>query len=81
MAATDGIVDPWYFNGFPEPVQAEAKYSKTLADKRTEMFVRLYMCKPEEFDSLYDSLVQEYMQIGGTEVMNERKEIYNRVMK
>lgn len=80
MSEVDGIVDPWYFNGFQEPIEAEAKYTKTLNDKRTEMFVRLYMCDPAQFDATYDALVQEYMEAGGTEVMNARKEVFQRTM-
>ena len=80
MAATDGVLDPWSFTGFQEPVQSEAKYGTTLNEKRNEMFVRLYMCTPGEFSGLYDSLVEEYMEIGGREVAAERKEVYQRTM-
>ena len=31
------------------------------------------MCKPEEFDALYDELSQKYLDAGYQEVIDERK--------
>lgn len=63
------------------PSDANAKYAKALADKRTEMYAKLVVCKPEEFDKLYDSLVQEYMAAGGQAVKDDYMKIYDQMKK
>jgi putative aldouronate transport system substrate-binding protein len=54
------------------PIASQAKYKQVLFDKDTEIFSKTIMCKPEEFDSLYDQLVKQYMEAGGQEVMQDR---------
>ena len=34
------------------------------------------MCKPEEFDALYEKFTKEYMEAGYAEVIVERKAAY-----
>ena len=34
------------------------------------------MCKPEEFDSLYEKYAQEYAKAGYQEIMDQRLEAY-----
>lgn len=34
-------------------------------------------CASADFDATYDKLVEEYMGMGGTEVINEKTEAYN----
>ena len=37
---------------------------------------QLTMCKPEEFDALYDELSQKYLDAGYQAIIDERKEAY-----
>jgi putative aldouronate transport system substrate-binding protein len=70
-------LDTFRYFWFDTPNDANAKYSKTLADKGTEMNAKLLTCKPADFDKLYDSLVQEYMAAGGQAVKDDAIKIYN----
>lgn len=80
MAMTDSRLDPWFFPYFKEPVQSEAQYATSMIDKYKEMFTILIMCSPDEFDSRYDSLVDEFMALYGNEVCAERAEVWARTM-
>ena len=44
------------------------------------MFCRdkLTMCKPEEFDTMYDQLAKEYAEAGYQEIAEERLEAYKK---
>ncbi|MBD2871707.1 extracellular solute-binding protein [Paenibacillus arenilitoris] len=61
---------------FDTPNEANIKFGKTLGDLNKQMTDKLIVCKPSEFDGLYDSLVQEYMAAGGQAVMDESVQIY-----
>ena len=76
MGMTDTRQDPWFFPYFKQPIKSEAQYSSTMIDKYKEIFTRTFMCTPEEFDSLYDQLVAEFMSLYGNEVCAERTEVW-----
>lgn len=64
--------DKKYF--YPEfPIESEAKLKNTLFEKGAEIFVKSLVVKPSEFDRTYDTLVEEYMKMGGRQVMEDRK--------
>lgn len=73
ISMTDGY-QPYFFD---TPNEANGKYGKTLGDKNGDMTAKLIYCKPAEFDRLYDSLVQEYMDAGGKAVAEENIKIYD----
>jgi putative aldouronate transport system substrate-binding protein len=77
----DRIIDPWFFPNFKKPIVSEAKYGKMMTDKNHEMFTKLIMAKPDVFDKLYDQLIEEYNASGVSEVMAERKKVYDETMK
>ena len=81
MSMTDIRLDPWFFPYFKEPVASEAQYSTSMKDKYKEIFTQLYMCSPDEFDSLYDQLVEEFMTMYGNEVCAERAEVWANTME
>ncbi|WP_241242833.1 extracellular solute-binding protein [Paenibacillus whitsoniae] len=61
---------------FDTPNESNIKLGKTLGDMNKQMTDKLIVCKPAEFDSLYDKLVAEYMAAGGKAVMDENVKIY-----
>ncbi|MEK3913248.1 extracellular solute-binding protein [Paenibacillus sp. FSL H7-0331] len=66
-----------YTNFFYDtPSESNIKFGKTLGDMDKQMTDKLIVCKPAEFDSLYDKLVAEYMAAGGQTVMDENVKIY-----
>ncbi len=61
---------------FSQTIEAENEYRGTLQALFTEYYDQLVMCKPEEFDALYEKLTAEYMDAGYREVIEERKAAY-----
>lgn len=55
------------------PIESEAKLKKSLYGKDSEIFTKSLTVAPAEFDKTYDALVQEYMKMGGKQVMDDRK--------
>ncbi len=58
---------------FAVSLDSVAEYNQTLYSLYTEYRDELTMCKPEEFDALYDELSQKYLDAGYQEVIDERK--------
>lgn len=81
MAMTDSRQDPWFFPYFKKAVQSEAQYATSMTDKYKEMFTILIMCSPDEFDSQYDNLVNEFMSLYGNEVCEERAQVWAETME
>lgn len=71
-------VDGWNSPRLDSPVESEATLGATVQDKGNELFVKSVTCKPEEFDTVYDSLLAEYLEIGGQEIIDEKVAIWNR---
>jgi len=66
---------------FDRPVESVNKYRKTLLSKYEEAAVKLIMCKPSEFDALYETFKTEYLNSGYQEILDEKKQIYNEMKK
>lgn len=56
----------------PVPVDADAKYGTVLKDKEKEIYAKALTAKPADFDKVWDSMLQEYLKMGGQEVMDQR---------
>lgn len=54
-------------------IQNAAKYNGVLTQKGQEIFAKSITCKPSEFDSVYDSLVKDYLAAGGQAVIDEKR--------
>ncbi|MGF7142192.1 putative aldouronate transport system substrate-binding protein [Anaerotaenia torta] len=61
---------------FGVPIAAEVEYAGTLQERYKEYRDKLTMCKPEEFDALYEQYAKEYEDAGYKEVMEERLAAY-----
>lgn len=61
---------------FAQTIEAENEYRGTLQALFTEFYDKLVMCKPEEFDALYEKYTEEYMDAGYREVIEQRKAAY-----
>lgn len=57
-------------------LESEIKYANVLSEKEEEIFVKVITANPNEFDLIYDQEVEEYMRIGGQQVMEERQTVY-----
>ena len=61
---------------FAQTIEAENEYRGTLQALFTEFYDKLVMCKPEEFDALYEQYTAEYMDAGYRDVIEQRKAAY-----
>jgi len=63
-----GYYAPYYHS---IPNSADAKNNAQLTSLSAQMLAKLIAAKPADVDSLYKSLVQQYMDQGGQEVYDE----------
>lgn len=61
---------------FSVVIESEGEYQATLLSLYTEYRDQLTMCKPEEFDALYDELSQKYLDAGYQAIIDERGVAY-----
>jgi putative aldouronate transport system substrate-binding protein len=54
------------------PCDADAKYSNTLREKGYEFFAKTITCKPADFEKTWAKMHNEFMRIGGQEVLLQR---------
>lgn len=73
IAVVDGYYDPFY----TVILESESKYRSILDKKFQEVMIKSIMASPEEFDAVYDGLAQEYMDIGGQELMEEKSKAFD----
>lgn len=57
---------------FGTQINAVDEYQQTLLTKYAELRDKLVMCKPEEFDSLYEACTKEYQDAGYKAIAEER---------
>lgn len=62
------------------PADAEAKYGNTLKNKSYEIYAKLLTVKPADFDKTWESSMDEYLKIGGQEVIDGRKAAWKEQM-
>ena len=55
---------------------AETNYKTDLDAKKAELYVKSIMASPDAFDSTWDTMVEEYMRIGGQEIIDEKTAVY-----
>jgi putative aldouronate transport system substrate-binding protein len=72
-----GINDGYVIPRVDIPVEAEIKYAKILEDFEKEMLAKIVTAKPDQFDKVYDQMVNEYMAKGGKAVMEEKMKAYD----
>lgn len=61
---------------FAISITAVDNYRDDLKTKYGEFRDDLIICKPEEFDALYEKYAQEYLEAGYQEIIDERKAAY-----
>ncbi|WP_059044407.1 extracellular solute-binding protein [Paenibacillus rubinfantis] len=59
-----------------KPIEAQTKYGTTLQEKFHEMLVKVTMTKPDQFESVYESMLKDYMASGGQAILDERTAVY-----
>ncbi len=73
VAVVDGYYDPFY----TVILESETKYRAVLNKKYQELMIKSIMASESEFDAVYDRLTEEYMEIGGRALTEERKKAFD----
>jgi putative aldouronate transport system substrate-binding protein len=71
-----GLENSWVYYSFLKPIESETKYASNLNAKRDEIMVQSIMARPENFDTVFDRLIAEYLAIGGQEIIDEKTRVY-----
>ena len=53
-------------------IESETEVGTSLSEKRDELFTKAVTASVEEFDAVYDDLLQAYLDMGGQEIIDER---------
>lgn len=61
---------------FSVPIKAEAKYGSGLQDKYNQLIVKATMAPTAQFDTVYESLLKDYMSSGGQAILDERTKVF-----
>lgn len=58
------------------PIESQTKYGTTLLDKFHELIVKTTTAKPEQFESVFESMINDYLTSGGQAILDERIKVY-----
>jgi putative aldouronate transport system substrate-binding protein len=72
-ATTNGLSDPV----IPVPLSAAGPVSQTLTDKGKTLMAEAITCAPEDFDSIWEAAIQDWLASGAQEVIDERAVAYD----
>jgi putative aldouronate transport system substrate-binding protein len=71
-----GVTGKWAQVSLGRIIEAETEYSTDLTENKMNIIVNSIMCAPEDFDATYDQYYQIYMENGGQQVIDERREAF-----
>lgn len=71
------LIDAYTPYHFSIVVDSVTKYSSNLGDLEDELHIKTMMAPEGKFDEVYDSMTAEYLQIGGQEVIDDKKLMYS----
>ena len=63
---------------FQVQIVSEGEYSASLGEKLGELRVKSITCAEDAFDSTWETVVGEYLSMGGQEVIDEKTAAYNK---
>lgn len=63
------------------PIDAEAQFSNTLKEKKKEILANAIVAPAAQFDTVYDAGIQEYLQAGAQQCLDERQAAWDSVNK
>lgn len=71
--ANEGAYEPVSFSC---TIQARVDYGSTVISKEADLLVQSVTCAPENFDATWDKYVNEILQSGGQEIIDEQRAAY-----
>jgi len=72
----DSLSDAWTQISFPATIQAETDYGATVKSKQGEFLAAVVSCDPAEFDTVFDTAVQETLDSGAAQMIEEFRAAY-----
>lgn len=71
--ANEGAYEPV---SFTRTIQARVDYGSTVTSKEADLLVQAVTCAPEQFDAIWEKYVNEILQSGGQEIIDEQRAAY-----
>ena len=71
-------VNTWAPYTFQQQIVSEGEYSASLGEKLGELRVKCITCAEDQFDSTWETITKEYLNMGGQEVIDEKIAAYNK---
>ena len=62
---------------FTKPIATVSEYSGDLSTLFQQLYVKLVMCSPEEFEATYEKASEEYLKAGYQAILDEKEAAYN----
>lgn len=62
-------------------IQAEIGMGPALSEKRNTVLTQAVVAKPDKFNSVFDSGMNDYLSSGGQAIINERKDAYEKTFE
>ena len=72
----DSLTDAWTQISFTETVQAETDYGATVKSKQGEFLAAVVSCDADQFDAVYDAGIQDILNSGAQEMIDEFRQAY-----
>jgi len=63
----------------PGEIKAEEGMGPALEEKRDNFLTKSVACKPDQFDSVFDEGMKDYLNSGGQAIIDERKAAYEKM--
>ncbi len=61
---------------FDQAIKAQGEYGSALNEKLSEVYTKSITCSIESFSDTFDAQIQEYLDMGGQAVIDEKTEAY-----
>lgn len=72
----DAYIDAWTQVSFSIPIQASTDYGAMIKSKQGEFLTAVVTCDPAEFDAVYEKAIQDTLNTGATELIEEQRAAY-----
>ena len=73
----DSLTDAWTQISFPISIQAETDYGETVKSAQGKFLADVVSCDPEKFDEVYDAGLQDILNSGAAQMIEEFRAAYN----
>lgn len=57
-------------------IQSRVDYGSTVTSKEADLLVQAVTCAPDQFDAVWEKYVNEILQSGGQEIIDEQRAAY-----